>query len=101
MVLNQVNLVGNVVRDFELRETPNGDKVANLEIILDNKNSQRKTFVSLTAWSVVGTAISKVACKGSKIFVNGRLTNDSFFDRETDKEYNKLIVTVDNFAVIG
>lgn len=97
-VLNQVTFIGNVVKDFTIRETPNGDKVVNIEVIVDNPNfPDKKTYVNLTAWDkIAGVMVSRLT-KGSKVFIVGRLSNDVSFDESNNKYLNKLIVTVTSF----
>lgn len=96
--MNLVSLVGNVVRDFELRKANNGDLVVNLDVIIDNPFSQeKKTYVNLTAWDRVAEAMAEKLYKGSKVFIHGRLTTDQYTDKATGQVSNKLIVTVSNF----
>lgn len=97
-VLNQVTFIGNVVRDFEIRETPSGNSVANLEVIVDNPNiPDKKTYVNLTAWDKVAIAMHSRLNKGSKVFVVGRLSTDQTFNQASNQISNKLIVTVNSF----
>ncbi len=94
-ILNQVLLIGNIVRDFEVRTTSSGAEVTNLEIIVDNPVTQdKKTFVSITAWDKLALLMSKSLQKGSKVLIQGRLTTDP----PKNGDRGSLIVTATGFT---
>lgn len=98
-ILNQVIFTGNIVRDFEPRETLHGDFVTNLEIIVDNpKNPEKKTFINATAWDKIALAMADRVGKGSKVLINGRLATDTYFDKLLDKQSTRLIVVINDFC---
>lgn len=97
-VLNQVTFTGNIVRDFEPRETSGGNFVTNIEIIVDNpKSPEKKTFINATAWDKIALAMTDRLGKGSKVLINGRLATDSYFDKLLDKQSTRLIVVINDF----
>jgi len=98
VLLNQVILIGNVVRDFQVRKTSSDADVTNLEIIIDNPNSpEKKTFVSVTAWDKLAETMASRLKKGSKVFLQGRLNTDVSTDRETGETFSSLVVTATSF----
>ena len=97
-LLNQVTLIGNVVRDFHVRKTASNAEVTNLEIILDNPASpDKKTFVNVTAWDKLAETMASRLKKGSKVFLQGRLNTDSSIDKVTGETFSSLIVTATGF----
>jgi len=105
--LNKVFLIGNLTRDPELRYTPNGVAVCEFGIAVNrswtSKDGQKRDatcFVDCQAWARSGELISEYCKKGRPLFVEGRLTFDSWEGRDGQKR-SKLRVTVENFQFLG
>ncbi len=78
--LNQVFLVGNLVRDPELRYVPSGDAVANLRIAVNRvyttKEGEKKEetcFLTVVVWRKQAEICGEYLSKGSPVLVEGRL----------------------------
>jgi len=76
-------LVGNVGRDPEMRYTPTGKAVTSFSVATTHKYSDANgQLVTETAWFRVSTwgkqaeSCNQYLKKGSKVFVEGRLTPD-------------------------
>ncbi|GGL77436.1 single-stranded DNA-binding protein [Deinococcus aerolatus] len=89
--LNEVVLVGNVVRDPELRYTPAGDAVLGIGLAVNETwndrqgNKQEKThWVDVTLWRELAEAMKELR-KGDPVMVKGRLVNESWTDRDGNK----------------
>ena len=97
---NKVILIGNLTRDPELRYTPSGQAVCDFSIAINRKysvNGQEKDevcFVDVVAWSKQAESCGKYLKKGACVFVDGRLRNDTWEDRD-GKKRSKLRVTAD------
>ena len=84
MNLNKVMVAGRLTRDPELKQLPNGNSVTNLGFVTNRKfttNDERKeeaTFLDIKAWGKSGENIAKYLEKGSPIFIEGRLTEESW-----------------------
>ncbi len=82
MGLNSVNIMGNLTRDPELKNTPSGKSVCSLSIANNRvytKNSEKVTEVSyfdVEVWGPVAENCAKYLKKGSGIIVEGRLKQD-------------------------
>lgn len=90
--LNQVFLVGNLVRDPELRYTPGGDAVANLRIAANRVYSTREgekkeetCFVTVVVWRKQAEVCGEYLSKGSPVLVEGRLQSRSWETSEGEK----------------
>lgn len=86
--LNQVTLLGNLTRDPELRQTPNGQSVVSFSIALnrsykDNSGEWQEAtdFVDIVAWAGLADRIAERLGKGHRCLVSGRLQNRTW---ETD-----------------
>jgi len=105
--LNQVFLIGNLVRDPELRYVPNGDAVANLRIAVnrvyntrDGEKKEETCFVTVVVWRKQAEACGEYLSKGSPVFVEGRLQYRSWETNEGEKR-NVLEVVASRVQFLG
>ena len=96
---NKVILVGNITADIELKETPNGAKVASFSIATNrywkNKEGMKEsnaTFHNIVAWNRTAEVVAEFTKKGSKILVEGYLDNRSWESEDGSKRYKTEIV---------
>lgn len=86
-MLNRIILMGRLVADPELRQTPNGISVATFRIAVDrnyqskNSNERQTDFISCVAWRQTGEFISRYFAKGRMIAVEGSLQTRSYEDK--------------------
>ena len=85
--MNKVILVGNLTRDPELSETPNGLAVCRFAIAVSrdyaNSDGNRETdFFNITVWRNRAENCGKYLKKGSKVAIVGRLQNRSYEDKD-------------------
>lgn len=106
--LNKILLIGNLTRDPELRHTPKGTAVAELSLAInrvwydDNKQKQEDaTFVEVTLWGRTAEVAQQYLTKGSPCFIEGRLTLDTWDDKETGKKRSKLKVVGESLQLLG
>lgn len=107
---NKVVLVGNITRDIELRFVGNG-KTALAEISLavnrtwfDKASDTRKeevAFVDVAMWGKQAEIAGEYLGKGRQVLIEGRLTQDTWDDKETGKKRSKLKVTCENMTMLG
>lgn len=94
--LNKVQLIGNVTRDPEVKFTQSGTAVCEIILAINRKYKNQSgetvdevTYVSVTFWTKIAELIGKYARKGSAIYTEGRLTQDSWEDKQTGKKQTK------------
>ncbi len=99
-------LIGNVVRDPEVRTTPSGQSVASFSIATnlvwkDKSGQQQKKaeFHNIVAWRRLGEIVGQYVKKGSKIYLEGRLQNRSWDDQNGIKRYRTEIIA-DNMILL-
>lgn len=86
-MLNRIILMGRLVADPELRQTPNGISVATFCVAVDrnyqSKNSSEKQtdFINCVAWRQTGEFISRYFAKGRMIAVEGSLQTRRYEDK--------------------
>src|SRR3972149_11586045 len=103
---NKVMLMGRLTRDPQLSYTPNQTAVVDFGLAVNRKGkgqdgSQREEtcYVDCTAFGRQAETINKYLSKGRAVFVEGRLTFDSWTGQDGTKR-SKLKVTVENFQFL-
>lgn len=98
--LNEVNLVGNLTRDPELRYTPNGKPVITFGLAtnesIKNKDGSGYTdvpdFHNIVFWGKAAETISKYCNKGNKLYIKGRLHTRKYTDKSSIERYITEVV---------
>lgn len=97
--LNQVNLIGNITADLELKQTTSGKSVCNFSIGVNrpfvkdkNENAVDVDFINIVCWGKLADFVCAYFQKGEPIFVCGRIQNRSWTDSEGQKRYSTEIV---------
>src|ERR1700761_4827941 len=103
---NQVVLMGNLTRDPELRQTPNGQNVCSFSLALNRSykgadgNWQEATdYVDVVAWGPLGERVAQYLGKGRPCLVNGRLQSRSW-EQEGQKR-SKIEVVAQDVTFLG
>lgn len=103
---NKVLMMGNLTRDPQLSYTPNQTAVVDFGLATNRKwtaqdGSQRDEtcFVDCRAFGKTAENINKYLTKGRPIFVEGRLTFDTWTAQDGTKR-SKHRVTVENFQFL-
>ncbi len=92
-MLNKVILMGRLVADPELRQTPNNISVCRFRIAIDrpynpsNGGERQADFISIVAWRQNAEFISKYFSKGKMAIVEGSLRNADYTDANGVKHY--------------
>lgn len=105
--LNKVQLMGNLTRDPELRYTPKGMAVTDIGLAVnrkykvENETREEVTFVDVTFWGKQAEVICQWMKKGRPLYVEGRLQQDSWDDKQTGKKMYKMRVVGEDFQFLG
>jgi single-strand DNA-binding protein len=104
---NKVLLMGNLTRDPQLSYTPNQTAVVDFGLAVnrrwkgqDGENKEDTCFVDCRAFGRTAENINKYLTKGRPLFIEGRLTFDSWTAQDGTKR-SKHRVTVENFQFLG
>jgi len=99
--VNKVIIVGNLGRDPEVRNFPNGGKVVNLRIATsenwrDKQTGERKERTEWHSVSIFNEAIGKIAeqylRKGSTVYIEGQLETRKWQDQSGADRYTTEVV---------
>ena len=100
MDINTVILTGRLGSDIELRYTPSGIAVADVNLAVESGFGDKKktNWIGLTIWNKSAEAAANYLGKGRKIAVSGRLDQEEWDDKETGKKQRKTRVVVENWT---
>lgn len=89
--MNQVNLIGNLTKDLELRATSTGTNITsfNLAVRRDKDNTD---FIPCSAFGKTAELLSKYCSKGSKLAITGTLRQSSYTDKEGNKKSSMSVL---------
>jgi len=105
--LNKIMLIGNLTRDPQLSYLPSQTAVVDFGLAVnrrwtskDGEKREETCFVDCRAFGRQAENINKYLSKGRALFVEGRLTFDSWTGQDGSKR-SKHRVTVENFQFLG
>lgn len=98
--MNQVNLIGRLTADPEIKHTQSGMAMVRFSIAVDRaytKQGEEKQadFINCVAWDKKAEFICKYFSKGQKIALTGSIRTGSYTDKDGNKR-NTVDVWVDN-----
>ena len=104
---NKVLLIGNLTRDPQLSYLPSQTAVVDFGLAVnrrwtgkDGQDRDETCFVDCQAFGKTAETMNKYLSKGRSVFVEGRLTFNSWTAQDGTKR-SKHRVTVENFQFLG
>ena len=99
--INKVQVIGRVTADTPLKMTKSGKKVTNFTIATNEqwKNKEgnvvkNASFHKMVAWNGLADFSSKVCNKGRLMYIEGKLINRDYENKEGLKQYvTEVLVT--------
>ena len=106
--VNKVILLGNVGKEPDVKFLPSGGAVANFGLATSERYKdkggefQEKTeWHNLTAYGKLAEIVRDYVKKGSKLYIEGRLTTRSWDDKETGKKVYRTEVVVADLSLLS
>lgn len=106
--VNIVVLAGNLVRDPELRYTPNGAAVCDFSLAINRRwkdaggnPKEEVSFFDCTAWAKTADLVSQYLRKGSAALVEGELRQERWEDDRTGQSRSRVKVNVGRVTFLG
>ncbi|MBX3023335.1 single-stranded DNA-binding protein [bacterium] len=101
-MVNKAIIIGNLGRDPEVRFTPSGRAVAKFSVATterwtdQNGQKQEKTeWHNIVVWGKQAETCGQYLAKGRQVYVEGRITNRSYDDKDGNKKYITEIIARD------
>ena len=86
--MNRLTIIGNLVRDPELRTTPQGKDVCSLDVAVNRRRKvdgqPEADYFRVNAWNELGKDCARYLSKGKKVAVTGSV---SLSKREKDGKF--------------
>lgn len=107
--LNKVMIIGNLVADPDVRTTPRGTPVTELRVAVSrqfagpNEGERREetAFLDVTCWSRTAEIAGQYLSKGRPVFIEGRLQQDSWEDKQTGQKRSRIRIIAENLQLLG
>lgn len=98
--VNKVILIGNLGKDPEVRHLENGAVVASFplatsEVYTDRNTGEKKEITdwhNIVVWRGLAEVVEKYVRKGTKLYVEGKLKNRSWQDKDGNTRYTTEVV---------
>ena len=88
-MLNKIMLIGNLGRDPELNVTSEGTPVTKFSLAVnrrykggDGEQKEETEWFNIVTWRQLAEICERFLHKGSKVYIEGRLTQRKYTDRE-------------------
>lgn len=106
--VNKVILVGNLGKDPEVKYTPSGTAVATFSVATsenfkdkEGQWQERTEWHNVKAWARTAEVIGQYVKKGNKIYIEGRLTTESWDDKNSGEKKYKTMVVANEIVLLG
>ena len=88
-MLNKIMLIGNLGKDPELNVTPDGTPVTKFSLAVNRRykattgeQKEETEWFNIVTWRQLAEICERYLHKGSKVYIEGRLTQRKYTDRE-------------------
>ncbi|MBU1683339.1 single-stranded DNA-binding protein [Patescibacteria group bacterium] len=105
--LNRVKIIGHLTEDPQVRQTPNGQTVGDLNIVTkqtflnsSGQPQQGMSYHSIVVWRGLADISSRFLRKGSQVFISGRIQTDEWEDQQTGQKRYKTRVVADEMILL-
>ena len=104
--MNNVQLIGRLTRDAELKFTSTGKAVSKFSIAVNEKREvgeewkDNAEFFEITLWGKSAESLKFYLTKGKQIAVTGKLTQERWADNDGQNR-SKVTVTALNIELLG
>jgi single-strand DNA-binding protein len=96
--VNKAILVGNLGRDPELRQTPNGQSVVNFTLATSEnwtdksgERQERTEWHRIVVWGRTAEMCNQYLSKGRTVYIEGRIQTREWEDKDGNKRYTTEI----------
>jgi single-strand DNA-binding protein len=104
--LNRGQVIGNVTRDPEVRQTSSGQSVASFSVATNRvwtdgsgQRQEKADFHNIVAWGKLAEIVQQYVKKGRKIYVEGRMQTRDWEGDDGQKRYRSEVVA-DNLILL-
>jgi single-strand DNA-binding protein len=100
MSINKVILLGNVVKDPDIRSTQDGREIASFSLATSEswtdkstgERKQKSEFHKIVVFSGLAKIVKNYVKKGSKLYIEGSLQTRKWNDKGVDKYVTEIVL---------
>ena len=89
-MLNKIMLIGNLGKDPDMSYTPQGTPITKFSLAVSRRSKDRDTgerreettWFNIVAWNQLAETMNTYLHKGSKVYIEGRMTSRKYTDKE-------------------
>lgn len=104
---NKAVVLGYLGKDSELKSTQNGNSVASFSVATSEtfknkagEKTEKTTWHNIQVWGKTAEALSQYLTKGSRVLVEGKISNRSYDKQDGTKGYISEIIA-NNIVLLG
>lgn len=102
--MNQVQILGRITTNPELRATSNGTSVTSFNVavngIKDSNGNQRTDFIPVVVWNKQAENVCKYVNKGDQLAITGRIQTSTYEAQDGSKR-TKIEVLANGVTFLG
>lgn len=106
--VNKVILLGNVGKDPDMRQTGGGTLVASFSLATTDRRKDQAgqwqddtTWHNLTAFGRTAEIVRDYVAKGSKLYVEGRIKQESWEDKQSGEKKYRTVIIVNDLSLLS
>ena len=107
--VNKVIVLGNCVRDPEVKYMPSGGAVTNISVATSEQwtdktsgqKQERTEYHRITLFNRLGEIAAEYLKKGSQVYIEGSLRTDKYQDKQTGEDRYSTGIIASNMQLLG
>lgn len=108
MSLNRAQIIGNLTKDPDVRQTPSGTYVSSFTVATNHawkdqngQKQERAEFHNVVAWGKLAEICQQYLRKGKKVFIEGRIQTRDWEGDDGIKRYKTEIIAENMIMLSG
>lgn len=98
--MNQLIIIGNLVKDPEARTTPNGKNVCKFRVAVNEQGKDKPTMFNVDAWGNLGEVCFTYLKKGLKVAAVGRASVKPYVGKD-GSAYGDITLTASSVEFLS
>ncbi len=101
--MNNLSLVGRLVRDVELKQTTSGTNVASLSLAVNEKygDTEYVNYFDCTAFGRQAEVLNQYVQKGHRLGITGKIKQNRWNDKDSGKGRSKVEIIILSFMFLN